>query len=164
MHSVKPFGPLMQQVIVFVSVSHNFTQCVGSVANYDCRVGRRFTFSNGQRWWWFSDLSAVTVKELLVPTVSNLLRDSDSLDPAHKEALEVILKERSVNRLESISKVMAMSTMGSIFGEGGFLSKKEPGEDMPSPTLQSESGMLKRMMRNNYGGNIFSRSSGTPEH
>ncbi|KAK9951214.1 hypothetical protein M0R45_006671 [Rubus argutus] len=40
----------------------------------------------------------------LLPTIQNLLKDSDALDPAHKEDLEIIMKERSGGTFETISK------------------------------------------------------------
>lgn len=92
-----------------------------------------------------SDISATSVRDFLLPAIQNLLKDQDALDPAHKEALEIILKERSGGTLETISKVMGMSahlgiasSVTSIFSEGGLLGKKEAAADQPSEELLSE--------------------------
>ena len=77
-----------------------------------------------------SDLPASSVRDFLLPAIQNLLKDHDSLDPAHKEALEIIMKERSGGTFETISKVMGAhlgiaSSVTSLFGDGGLLGKKE---------------------------------------
>ncbi|KAB2057556.1 hypothetical protein ES319_A11G176900v1 [Gossypium barbadense] len=77
-----------------------------------------------------TDISANSIRDFLLPSIQNLLRDPDTLDPAHKEALEIILKERSGGTFDALSKVMGAhigipSSMTSIFGEGGLLGKKE---------------------------------------
>ncbi|KAL8161817.1 hypothetical protein V2J09_013306 [Rumex salicifolius] len=90
-----------------------------------------------------SDISTTSVREFLLPAIQNLVKDQDALDPAHKEALEIILKERSGGTLETFSKVMGMSahlgiasSVSSIFSEGGLLGKKEAAdqhlEELPS--------------------------------
>ncbi|WZZ91124.1 hypothetical protein YC2023_119703 [Brassica napus] len=38
------------------------------------------------------DLSQTSVREYLLPAIQNLFKDPDALDPAHKEALEIIMK------------------------------------------------------------------------
>ncbi|GLT37451.1 hypothetical protein SLA2020_117680 [Shorea laevis] len=85
-----------------------------------------------------TDLSANSIRELLLPAIQNLLKDPDSLDPAHKEALEMIMKERSGGTFEAISKVMGMSahleiasSVTSLFGEGSLLGKKDSAESQP---------------------------------
>ncbi|GMI68996.1 hypothetical protein like AT5G16210 [Hibiscus trionum] len=87
-----------------------------------------------------TDLSANSIRNFLLPTIQNLLKDPDALDPAHKEALEIILKERSGGTFEALSKVMGAhlgmaSSMTNLFGEGGLLGKKEITE---SPTEPAE--------------------------
>ncbi|KAK9038943.1 hypothetical protein V6N11_023784 [Hibiscus sabdariffa] len=87
-----------------------------------------------------TDLSANSIRNFLLPTIQNLLKDPDALDPAHKEALEIILKERSGGTFEALSKVMGAhlgmaSSVTSLFGEGGLLGKKEVTE---SPTEAAE--------------------------
>ncbi|GMI66152.1 hypothetical protein like AT5G16210 [Hibiscus trionum] len=77
-----------------------------------------------------TDISANSVRDFLLPTIQNLLRDPDALDPAHKEALEIIFKERSGGTLDALSKVVGShigiaSSVTSFFGEGGLLGKKE---------------------------------------
>ncbi|KAL5809945.1 hypothetical protein ACOSQ3_026642 [Xanthoceras sorbifolium] len=112
-----------------------------------------------------TDLSANSVRDYLLPTIQNLLKDQDALDPAHKEALEIIMKERSGGTLEAISKVMGAhlgiaSSMTSFFGgEGGILGKKESAEtpppepvetSVPSPTPPVEDTRFRRIMRGNF--------------
>lgn len=110
------------------------------------------------------DLSASSVKEFLIPAIQNLLKDPDALDPAHKEALEIILKERSGGAFDSISKVMGAhlglaSSVSSFFGEGGLLGKKETVDNVPSPQpespkpvppSQADDTRLRRIMRGNF--------------
>lgn len=85
-----------------------------------------------------TDLSAASVRDLLLPTIQNLLKDTDALDPAHKEALEIIVKERSGGTFDTFSKVMGSqfglpTSMTSIFGEGGLLGKRDSVEIPPPP-------------------------------
>lgn len=108
--------------------------------------------------YWYADLSLTSVSNLLVPTIQNLLKDVEALDPAHKEALEGILKERGGIRIgEAISKAVGTS-MGSLFGEGGYLrdagylsrsSSEVPFVEAPqaTPPPPPEETGLKRMMR-----------------
>ncbi|KAE8022059.1 hypothetical protein FH972_007893 [Carpinus fangiana] len=110
-----------------------------------------------------TDLPAASVRDFLIPAVQNLLKDSDALDPAHKEALEIIMKERSGGTLETISKVMnahlgLASSVTSFFGEGGLLGKKETAEppqepaESPRPVspLPAEDTRFRRIMRGNF--------------
>ncbi|KAF3536101.1 hypothetical protein F2Q69_00018880 [Brassica cretica] len=118
-----------------------------------------------------TDLSQTSVREYLIPAIQNLLKDPDALDPAHKEALEITMKERSGGTLEAFSKAMGAhlgiaSSVTSLFGEGGLLGKKEATETTPvappSPTLQGpdspkavaaapiEDNRFKRIMRGNF--------------
>ncbi|GAB4827922.1 hypothetical protein Ancab_034806 [Ancistrocladus abbreviatus] len=112
-----------------------------------------------------TDLPAASVREYLLPAIQNLLKDYDALDPAHKEALEIIMKERSGGTFDTISKVMGAhlgiaSSVSSLFGEGGLLGKKdstdtlvEPNE-LPSPTPPplppAEDTRLRRIMRGSF--------------
>ncbi|XVF20742.1 hypothetical protein REPUB_Repub12eG0029200 [Reevesia pubescens] len=85
-----------------------------------------------------TDLSANSIRDFLLPTIQNLLKDPDALDPAHKEALEIIMKERSGGTFEALSKVMGAhlgiaSSVTSFFGEGGLLGKKETTEPQTEP-------------------------------
>ncbi|CBI33620.3 unnamed protein product, partial [Vitis vinifera] len=110
-----------------------------------------------------TDLPATSVRELLLPAIQNLLKDLDALDPAHKEALEIILKERSGGTLEAISKVMGAhlgiaSSVTSLFGEGGLLGKKDSGDPPPEPVESpravppppAEDTRFMRIMRGNF--------------
>lgn len=85
-----------------------------------------------------TDLSTASVRDLLLPTIQNLLKDTEALDPAHKEALEIIVKERSGGTFDTFSKVMGSqfglpSSMTSFFSEAGLLGKKDSGEIPPPP-------------------------------
>lgn len=114
-----------------------------------------------------TDLPATSVREYLLPAIQNLLKDWDALDPAHKEALEIIMKERSGGTFEAISKVMGMgmgahlglSSVSNFFGEGGLLGKRENSElhpaepvEVPSPVppLPAEDTRFRRIMRGNF--------------
>ncbi len=115
-----------------------------------------------------SDLSATSVRDFLIPAIQNLLKDPDALDPAHKEAIEIILKERSGGTLEASSKVVGAhlgtaSSVTSFFGEGGLLGKKEISEPLPPPPELVESSStvtlpvspaedtrFRRIMRGNF--------------
>ncbi|PIA33417.1 hypothetical protein AQUCO_04100089v1 [Aquilegia coerulea] len=125
-----------------------------------------------------TDLSATSVRDLLLPTIQNLLKDSDSLDPAHKEALEIIMKERSGGTFETISKVMGMSahlglpsSVSSFFGEGGLLGKRESGDpqaeivELPKPEspTPAEDTRFRRIMRGNFGEMLRGKGKGNEE-
>ncbi|CAL9074116.1 unnamed protein product [Musa acuminata var. zebrina] len=110
-----------------------------------------------------TDLSATSIRDFLVPTIQNLLKDPDALDPAHKEALEIILKERSGGAFESISKVMGAhlglaSSVSSFFGESGLLGKKEVGDlhepaappQQPSPPALQDDTRFRRIMKGGF--------------
>jgi hypothetical protein len=102
------------------------------------------------------DLSSTSISNLLVPTIQNLLKDVEALDPAHKEALEVILRDRGGIRISEVLTKAVGGSIGSLFGEGGYL--RDPGylnrtsseiavvETPPALPPQEESG-IKRMMR-----------------
>ncbi|XP_061337410.1 uncharacterized protein LOC133284417 [Gastrolobium bilobum] len=80
-----------------------------------------------------TDLPENSVRDLLLPAIRNLLKDSDAMDPAHKEALEIIMKERSRESFGSASKVTGphlalASTVSNFFGEGGLRGKKDTTE------------------------------------
>lgn len=113
-----------------------------------------------------ADLPSTSVRELLLPAIQNLLKDPEGLDPAHKEALEVIVRERSGGTLEAISKAMGAhlgiaSSVSSFFGEGGLLGKKDAGEAhdgavspqaaAPLPPVAQEDTRFRRIMRGNFG-------------
>uniref|UniRef100_A0A2N9FIP3 ADP-ribosyl cyclase/cyclic ADP-ribose hydrolase n=1 Tax=Fagus sylvatica TaxID=28930 RepID=A0A2N9FIP3_FAGSY len=107
-----------------------------------------------------ADIPATSVRDFLLPAIQNLLKDSDALDPAHKEALEIIMKERSGGTFETISKVMGAhlglaSSVSSFFGEGGLLGKKKmqshhKAVESPKPCHPAEETRFKRIMRGNF--------------
>lgn len=124
-----------------------------------------------------TDLPATSVRDLLLPSIQNLLKDLDALDPAHKEALEVIARERSGGTLESIGKAMGAhlgiaTSVSSFFGESGLLGKKEGGEQHdpaapapPQPSLQSqpENTRFGRIMRGGFGDMLRGKAKGNDE-
>ncbi|XP_015066549.1 RAB11-binding protein RELCH homolog isoform X1 [Solanum pennellii] len=102
-----------------------------------CRE-RANTFCESIRALDATDLSASSVRDFLLPAIQNLLKDADSLDPAHKEALEIVMRERSGGTFDTISKVMGAhlgiaSSVSSFFGEGGLLGKREAGDPTSPP-------------------------------
>ncbi|PRQ45673.1 hypothetical protein RchiOBHm_Chr3g0494131 [Rosa chinensis] len=121
-----------------------------------------------------TDISATSVREFLLPTIQNLLKDSDALDPVHKEALEIIMKERSGGTFETISKVMGAglaSSVSSFFGEGGLLGKKDSVEPLPEPAESPKSAplppvedtRLRRIMRGNFTDMLRGKVKGQDE-
>lgn len=116
-----------------------------------------------------TDIPAASVQNFLLPAIQNLLKDLDALDPAHKEALEIILKERSGGAFDAISKVMGahigissgLSSVSSFFGEGGLLGKKETTETateapaspsvVPPAAAAAEDTRFRRIMLGNFG-------------
>lgn len=120
-----------------------------------------------------ADLPATSIRDFLLPAAQNLLKEADALDPVHKEALEIIIKERSAGTLEAISKVMGThlsipSSMTSFFGESGTRAKKEsedlsepaalPLEPRPVPPAQQDDTRFRSMIRSNFGG-MFKRQT-----
>ncbi|GAB2300025.1 hypothetical protein Dimus_034067 [Dionaea muscipula] len=120
-----------------------------------------------------TDLPANSVRESLIPSIQNLLKDHDALDPAHKEALEIIMKERSGGNFEAISKVMGAhlglaSSVTSLFGEGGLLGKRESTDqpvepvDLPTPALSPppavEDTRFRRIMRAGFTEMLLGKS------
>ncbi|TQE10509.1 hypothetical protein C1H46_003847 [Malus baccata] len=121
-----------------------------------------------------TDISATSVRDFLMPAIQNLLRDTDALDPAHKEALEIIMKERSGGTFDTISKVMGAglaSSVSSFFGEGGLLGKKESPEPPPepvespkaAPSPPAEDTRLRRIMRGNFTDMLRGKAKGPEE-
>uniref|UniRef100_A0A5B6Z6I9 Uncharacterized protein n=2 Tax=Davidia involucrata TaxID=16924 RepID=A0A5B6Z6I9_DAVIN len=121
-----------------------------------------------------TDLPATSVRDFLLPAIQNLMKDPDALDPAHKEALEIIMKERSGGTLEAISKVMGAhlgiaSSVSSFFGEGGLLGKKESGdlprEEPVEPVAQppAEDTRFRRIMRGGFTDMLRGKTKGNEE-
>ncbi|GAA0139144.1 hypothetical protein LIER_00753 [Lithospermum erythrorhizon] len=128
-----------------------------------------------------TDLAVSSVKDLLLPAIQNLLKDTDALDPAHKEALEIIMRERSGGTFDSISKVMGMgahlgiaSSVTSFFGEGGLRGKKDsvevtvpPSEnvDPPQPVQQPpvDDTRFSRMMRGGFADMLRGKAKGNED-
>lgn len=81
------------------------------------------------------NLPANSVRDYLLPAIQNLLKDLDALDPAHKEAIEIIMKERSGASVGGggASKSMGshlglVSSVSNFFGDGGLLGKRDSTE------------------------------------
>lgn len=104
------------------------------------------------------------------------MKDTDALDPAHKEALEIIFKERSGGTLDAISKVMGahlgLSSMSSFFSDSGLLGKKEAGDagipvpvpienTIPQPPL--EDTRFRRIMRGGFTDMLRGRTKGNDD-
>lgn len=122
-----------------------------------------------------TDLPANSVRDFLLPAIQNLLKDLDALDPAHKEALEIIMKERSGGAFDTISKVMGahigLSSVSSFFGEGGLLGKRENTEASTEgvvspraaqPAAAAEDTRFRRIMMGNFGDMLRGKAK-TPE-
>lgn len=120
-----------------------------------------------------ADLPATSVRDLLLPSIQNLLKDPDALDPAHKEALEIIGRERLGGTLESLSKVMGThlgiaSSVSGFFGDSSLLGKKggeqhDPATTAapePNPQAQPESTRFGRIMRGGFGDILRGQSKG----
>ncbi|XP_042501337.1 RAB11-binding protein RELCH homolog [Macadamia integrifolia] len=117
-----------------------------------------------------TDLPATSVRDFLLPAIQNLFKDPDSLDPAHKEALEIIMRERSGGTFETLSKVMGAhlgiaSSVSSFFGEGGLLGKKESGDppepvESPKAVPQTpvEDTRFRRIMRGSFTDMIMGKA------
>lgn len=131
-----------------------------------------------------ADLSSSCVRDFLLPAIQNLLKDPDALDPAHKEALEIILRERSGGTFDTISKVMGAhiglaSSVTNFFGESGLLGRKESDElgALPPETIESpkpapqpvlEDTRFRRIMRGGFTdmlrGKTKSNEENSPSH
>ncbi|XP_057756547.1 uncharacterized protein LOC130975834 [Arachis stenosperma] len=109
---------------------------------------------------------ANSIRDYLLPAIQNLLKGVEALDPVHKEALEIIMKERSGRTFYSINKVMAgahlafPASVNNIFGEGGLLGKKDTTTDRSSEAASSpntgapspaEDTRFRRIMLGNFG-------------
>ncbi|KAF9683958.1 hypothetical protein SADUNF_Sadunf04G0068000 [Salix dunnii] len=153
-----------------------FTASPASVSDVMRRRERANAFCESIRALDATDLSANSVKEFLIPAIQNMLRDPDALDPAHKEALEIIMKERSGGTLEALSKAMGAhlglaSSVSSFFGDSGLLGKKEASEpvspqpDSPKavPPLQAEDTRFRRIMRGNFSEMLRGKTKGIDE-
>eukprot|EP00897_Mesotaenium_endlicherianum_P010297 jgi/Mesen1/9296/ME000060S08737 len=95
-----------------------------------------------------SDMSPTSFRDLYVPAITTLLKDSEALDPLNRDFLENILKERAASNLfgKPIGK--------GFFGDGNFLSRNQSGSGelssegaAPPPPEESK---LRKMMRTKY--------------
>ncbi|KAK4393594.1 RAB11-binding protein RELCH [Sesamum angolense] len=162
-----------------VAVIFQFTASPSPSSDIIRRRERANAFCESIRALDATDLSASTVRDFLLPAIQNLLKDTDALDPAHKEALEIILKERSSGAFDAISKVMGAhlglaSSVTSFFGESGLLGKRESG-DPGSPSAEAietlkaapqppaEDTRFRRIMRGGFTDMLRGRSKGNEE-
>lgn len=129
------------------------------------------------------DISTTNTRDFLLPSIQNLLKDPDALDPAHKEALEIMIRERSGLTFESLSsKVMGAhiglaSSVSSFFGDSGLRGKKEeqlpheevvpvgPTASQPSPEAapSPDDTAFKRIMRGGFGDMLRGKAKGVDE-
>ncbi|KAK7394174.1 hypothetical protein VNO78_14695 [Psophocarpus tetragonolobus] len=148
---------------LFRRVISQLTAIPNSASDLLRRRERANAFCEAIRALDATDPPANSVRDLFLPAIQNLLKDLDALDPAHKEALEIIIKERSGGTFETFSKVMGAhiglpSSVTSFFGEGGLLGKKEtaeqPSEATVSPKAAAPSPVedtrFKRIMLGNF--------------
>ncbi|GER48064.1 HEAT repeat-containing protein [Striga asiatica] len=124
-----------------------------------------------------TDLPVSSIKDYLLPAIQNLMKDTDALDPAHKEALEIILKERSGGTFETISKVMGAhlglaSSVSSFLTDSGLLGKKEIAGEMeaeaseapkPIPPPLPEDTRFRRIMRGGFTDMLRGRNKSNEE-
>ena len=100
------------------------------------------------------------MNNLLLPTIKHVLKNFDTLDPAQKESLELIMKDCGSTRVPQVLSKSVSISRGSLFGEGGFL--KDPSlangsaklpetETAQSGTTSQEDSGLIRMMRMSWG-------------
>lgn len=123
-----------------------------------------------------TDLPATSIRDFLLPATHNLLKDPDALDPAHKEALEIMMKERAGGTFDSISKVMGAhlgiaNSVTSFFGEGALRTKREIGEPQeavpspphpqPSPPAQLDGTRFQRIIRGGLGDILRGKGRGS---
>jgi len=97
----------------------------------------------------------------------------DALDPAHKEALGIIMKERSGKSFEGASKSMGShlglaSSVSNFFGDGGLRGRRNSTEERvvspkASPTSQPqvEDTRLRRIMLGHFSDIL--RTKGKPQ-
>ncbi|KAK9111100.1 hypothetical protein Scep_018619 [Stephania cephalantha] len=153
----------------------HFLKCRSNVMR---RRERADAFCESIRALDATDLPPTSVREFLLPAIQNLLKDPDSLDPAHKEALEIIMKERSGGTFETITKVMGMgshlgiaSSVSSLFSEGGLLGKKDSSNPPPEPVEPEnaaaqppvEDTRFRRIMRGNFSEMLRGKAKGSEE-
>ncbi|KAM3285974.1 RAB11-binding protein RELCH [Capsicum chacoense] len=148
------------------------------------RRERANTFCESIRALDATDLSASSVRDFLLPAIQNLLKDADSLDPAHREALEIVMRERSGGTFDTISKVMGAhlgiaSSVSSFFGDGGLLGKREAGDASPPPAppveveplrpvvthaaAAAEDTRFRRIMRGGFTDMLRGKAKGTED-
>ncbi|XP_073221018.1 uncharacterized protein [Cicer arietinum] len=113
-----------------------------------------------------TDLPANSVRDYLLPAIQNLLKDLDALDPAHKEALDIIMKERSGSNYSSVNNKVTgshgglASSMSNLFGEGGLRGKKDSTDTVServvsprgvAPQPPAEDTRFRRIMLGHFG-------------
>nr|GEV83754.1 lisH domain and HEAT repeat-containing protein KIAA1468 homolog [Tanacetum cinerariifolium] len=128
-----------------VAVPHTTEASQLPSSNMVHRRDRSNAFCEAIRALDATDLSAASVRDLLLPTIQNIFKDIDALDPAHKEALEIIVKERSGGTFDSFSKVMGTqfglpTSVSSFFGEA-----EGPKVNLSTPS--PEDTRFRRIMR-----------------
>ncbi|WJX70177.1 hypothetical protein P8452_54312 [Trifolium repens] len=145
---------------------------VTTTTDLKLRQERANTFCEAIRALDATDLSANSIRDFLVPAIQNLLKDLDALDPAHKEALEIIMKERSGTSYKGMgSHVGIASSMSNFFGDGGLRGKKDGTELMSEravspkdivPQQPVEDTRFRRIMLGHFG-DILRGKEKTPD-
>ncbi|CAK8533811.1 unnamed protein product [Lathyrus sativus] len=153
---------------------------VTTSTNLTRRQERANVFCEAIRALDATDLSANSVKDHLLPAIQNLFKDLDALDPAHKEALDIIMKERSGTSYSSISnKVVSShvglaSSMSSFFGDGGLLGRRDSTEVLSekstsprsaaSPPPPAEDTRFRRIMLGHFGDMLRGKGRSEENH
>ncbi|KAK8939037.1 hypothetical protein KSP39_PZI011174 [Platanthera zijinensis] len=167
-------GKLREYLIHLLSKIFQLTSVPSHGNDVTRRRDRTNVFCEAIRALDATDLPSTSVRDFLVPAIQNLLKDHDNLDPAHKEALEIIMKERSGRAFESISKVMGAhlgiaSSMTSFFGDSTPRVKKEAAEindssvtspRQQSPHSQQDDTRFRRIMRGGFGEMLRGKAKG----
>ena len=68
------------------------------------------------------EMTTIQATSLFLPAVNALLKDPDALDPASREALDAIRRDRWIGKIEDIGKYMGKNLFGSGKGGGEVLS------------------------------------------
>ncbi|KAK1433234.1 hypothetical protein QVD17_10143 [Tagetes erecta] len=132
---------LLSTLIILIQFLFHLSASQIPSSNMVRRRDRSNAFCEAIRALDATDLSAASVRDLLLPTIQNLLKDTDALDPAHKEALEIIVKDRSGGTFDAFRSQFGLPTsMTSLFSEGGLLGKRDS-IDLPQPQAPPPSNL-----------------------
>ncbi|CAK8576690.1 unnamed protein product [Lathyrus sativus] len=166
--------------VIHALIAQLTTLPVTTSTNLTRRQERANVFCEAIRVLDATDLFANSVKDHLLPAIQNLLKYLDALDPAHKEALDIIMKERSVTSYSSISNkvvsthVCLASSMSSFFGDGGLLGKRDNTKvllenstsprSVASPPPPAEDTRFRRIMLGHFGDILHGKGRSSEEN